>query len=99
MRRILIRMLAALLLVVAIAVGGGYLYLRQSLPAPSGEVAVAGIAGPGDIVGDADAIPHLFASTKLDALFGLSYVRAPDRLCHLEFRRRIAHGRPAGFFR
>jgi penicillin amidase len=98
MRRILLRILAALVLLILIAVGAGYVYLRQSLPQMSGTVAVAGVAGPVDIVRDADAIPHIFASTKLDALFGLGYVHAQDRLWQMEFQRRIGHGRLSEIF-
>jgi penicillin G amidase len=43
-------------------------------------------------VRDADAIPHIFASAKHDALFGLGYVHAQDRLWQMEFQRRIGHG-------
>ena len=89
----LIRLMAALLLLAIVAAGAAYLYLRQSLPQMSGEIAVAGVAGPVDIVRDADAIPHIFASTKADALFGLGYVHAQDRLWQMEFQRRIGHGR------
>jgi penicillin G amidase len=98
MRRILVRLLVALLLFIVIAVGVGYIYLRQSLPATSDDIAVTGIAGPVDIVRDADAIPHIFASTKLDALFGLGYVHAQDRLWQMEFQRRIGHGRLSEIF-
>jgi penicillin G amidase len=98
MRRLVVRLLAALLLLIVIAVGGGYVYLRQSLPEMNGDIAVAGIAGPIDIVRDADAIPHIFASTKLDALFGLGYVHAQDRLWQMEFQRRIGHGRLSEIF-
>src|SRR5258705_2201501 len=98
MRRLIVRFLAALVLLILIAVGAGYVYLRQSLPQMSGTVAVAGVAGPVDIVRDADAIPHIFASTKLDALFGLGYVHAQDRLWQMEFQRRIGHGRLSEIF-
>ena len=94
----LIRLMAALLLLAIVAAGAGYLYLRQSLPQMSGEIAVAGVAGPVDIVRDADAIPHIFASTKADALFGLGYVHAQDRLWQMEFQRRIGHGRLSEIF-
>src|SRR5262249_43134402 len=63
-----------------------------------GEIGVSGINGPVDIVRDADAIPHIFASTKLDALFGLGYVHAQDRLWQMEFQRRIGHGRLSEIF-
>jgi penicillin G amidase len=98
MRRLIVRLAAAMLLLIIIAVGGGYGYLRQSLPEMNGTIAVQGIAGPVDIVRDADAIPHIFASTKLDALFGLGYVHAQDRLWQMEFQRRIGHGRLSEIF-
>jgi penicillin G amidase len=98
MRRIIVRLLAAILLLIVAAVGAGYVYLRQSLPEMSGEIAVTGIAGPVEIVRDADAIPHIFASTKDDALFGLGYVHAQDRLWQMEFQRRIGHGRLSEIF-
>src|SRR3954463_11469169 len=93
MQRLIIRTFAAILLLIAIAAPTLYVYLRQSLPQVSGEIAVSGVSGPVDIVRDADAIPHVFASTKLDALFGLGYVHAQDRLWQMEFQRRIGHGR------
>src|SRR5262245_33310237 len=98
MRRILLRVLAAVLLLIVAFVAAGYLYLRQSLPQMSGNLTVSGISGPIDIVRDADAIPHIFASTKLDAMFGLGYVHAQDRLWQMEFQRRIGHGRLSEIF-
>jgi len=98
MRRILLRILAALVLLIVLAGAGLYFYLRQSLPQTSGQLVVSGVAGPVDIVRDADAIPHIFASTKADALFGLGYVHAQDRLWQMEFQRRIGHGRLSEIF-
>ena len=65
----------------------------RSLPQIDGTVTVAGLSAPIDIVRDADAIPHIFAANKLDALFGLGYAHAQDRLWQMEFQRRIGHGR------
>ena len=59
---------------------------------------VTGLSAPIDIVRDADAIPHIFAANKLDALFGLGYVHAQDRLWQMEFQRRIGHGRLSEVF-
>lgn len=82
----------------AIACLGAYVYLRQSLPLVNGTVSVVGVSAPVEIVRDADAIPHIFASTRLDALFGLGYVHAQDRLWQMELQRRIGHGRLAEIF-
>ena len=98
MRRVIVRSLAALVLILVASAAGAYLYLRQSLPRLDGTVAVAGISGPIEIVRDADAIPHIVASNKLDAFFGLGYVHAQDRLWQMEFQRRIGFGRLSEVF-
>jgi penicillin amidase len=91
--RMLVKALVAVLVVVALAAAGGRHYLRRSLPQIDGTITVAGASAPIDIVRDADAIPHIFASTKADALFGLGYVHAQDRLWQMELQRRIGFGR------
>ncbi|MGE5246450.1 MAG: penicillin acylase family protein [Betaproteobacteria bacterium] len=94
----LLKILAALLaLVVAVSVAG-YAYLRRSLPQIDGTAVVPGISAPVDIVRDADAIPHIFARTRRDALYGLGYVHAQDRLWQMEFQRRIGFGRLSEIF-
>ena len=57
-----------------------------------------GLSSSIDIIRDADAIPHIFASNVPDALFGLGYVHAQDRLWQMEFQRRIGHGRLSEIF-
>jgi penicillin amidase len=81
-----------LVVILAAASAGGYVYLRRSLPQTSGTVRVEGLSGPVEIVRDADAIPHIFASAKHDALLGLGFAHAQDRLWQMEFQRRIGHG-------
>ena len=98
MRRIISRVALALIVLVVLAGAGGYLYLRRSLPAWDEDQVVTGLSGPVDIVRDTDAIPHIFASTKADGLFGLGYVHAQDRLWQMEFQRRIGHGRLSEIF-
>src|SRR5579871_4677524 len=98
MRRILVRIGLAIVLLAAVAVLGGYLYLRQSLPDFDGGATVAGLTAPIDIVRDADGIPHIFATTKADGLFGLGYVHAQDRLWEMEFQRRVGFGRLSEVF-
>jgi penicillin amidase len=98
MRRLLVKTLVGLVIVVLLALATVYLFARRSLPQTSGTVAVPGITAPVDIVRDADNIPHIFAANKLDALFGLGYVHAQDRLWQMEFQRRIGHGRLSEMF-
>src|SRR4051812_26784452 len=98
MRRVIARIVVALVLLVAAAAAGAYLYLRQSLPAYDEDATVQGLTGDVDIVRDSDAIPHIFAANKLDGLFGLGYAHAQDRLWQMEFQRRVGHGRLSEIF-
>jgi penicillin G amidase len=98
MRRWLLKAFAAIVVLLAIALVAVYVLMRRSLPVVDGETRVRGISAPVEIVRDADAIPHIFAATKADALFGLGYVHAQDRLWQMEFQRRIGHGRLSEIF-
>jgi penicillin amidase len=93
MRRKLAFTLAGLAVLALAVAGSAYLYLRRSLPTVDGTVRVQGLSAPIDIVRDRADIPHIFARSKLDALFGLGYVHAQDRLWQMEFQRRIGFGR------
>src|SRR5215471_390655 len=93
MRRFLLKAFAIVAVLVALVFAAGYHYLRRSLPQVDGTLRVPGLAAPIDIVRDADAIPHIFAANKQDALFGLGYVHAQDRLWQMELQRRIGFGR------
>jgi penicillin amidase len=84
--------------ILAVAAGAAYHYLRRSLPLLDGTYRGNRIRSTVDIVRDADAIPHVFAANKLDALFGLGYVHAQDRLWQMEFQRRIGFGRLSEIF-
>jgi penicillin amidase len=98
MRRTTKRRLALVTAAIALVMVGGFTYLRQSLPRVGGTVVVTGISAPIEIVRDADAVPHIFAAAKLDALYGLGYVHAQDRLWQMEFQRRIGRGRLSELF-
>ena len=93
MRRFLVKASVVILALLAIVCGAVYVSLRRSLPQIDGVLTVTGISAAIDVVRDADAIPHIFASTRLDALYGLGYVHAQDRLWQMEFQRRIGFGR------
>ena len=98
MRRTLTKATAMVFALVAAVCAGVYFYLRQSLPLVEGTIGVPGLSGPVDIVRDQDDIPHIFAATKADALFGLGYAHAQDRLWQMEFQRRIGFGRLSEIF-
>ena len=93
-RRILIGVLALLMFLG----GGGYLYLRSSLPRIEGRIAVEGLAGPVTIARDTDGVPLISAASDADAVFGLGFAHAQDRLFQMETMRRYGAGRLAEIF-
>lgn len=96
--RIIARVVIVLVLIVLILTGGGYLWLRRSLPQTSGSVDVSGISAPVTITRDSDGVPHIRGQSEADALFGLGYAHAQDRLWQLEMQRRIGNGRLSEIF-
>ena len=93
--RLLLRLIAVIAILVVLAAAGAYLTLRQSLPKTSGEIRLAGLTAPAEILRDRYGIPHIFAASLEDASFALGYVHAQDRLWQMEMNRRIAAGRVA----
>jgi penicillin G amidase len=94
-RRWIRRILLAVVAIVLIAGGLAYWRLRAPLPDTSGTISVDGLRGRVEIVRDVDAVPHIRAASEADALFGLGYVHAQERLWQMEFQRRVAQGRLA----
>ncbi|MCE9522087.1 MAG: penicillin acylase family protein, partial [Alphaproteobacteria bacterium] len=85
--------IAGLLAMLVLYVGASALALRGSLPKLAGTVIVAGPSAPVRILRDADGVPHIYAKSRNDALFGLGFVHGQDRLWQMEVQRRIIQGR------
>lgn len=90
--RVALRIVGGIVVVAVLVVAGGWLYLRTSLPRMRGTVTVQGLAQPVEVVRDANDVPHIFAKDIPDALFGLGYVHAQDRLWQMDFQRRLGSG-------
>ncbi len=90
--------LAGFLILLLLVLGGGYLYLRSSLPQVEGRVTVQGLNAPVTIARDADGVPLITASDDADAAFGLGFAHAQDRLFQMETMRRYGAGRLAEIF-
>ena len=89
--------LTVLLLVLLLAAAAA-IYAWRALPQTSGTIALPGVHGAVRIERDADGIPTIHAASADDAMFGLGFVHAQDRLWQLETHRRIAAGRLAEAF-
>jgi len=94
----LLRLVLALILLLVVAAGGGYLWLRTTLPQTEGTVTLAGLAAPVEVVRDRHGVPHIYAKTRADAAYALGFVHAQDRLWQMEMERRIGQGRLSELF-
>lgn len=70
----------------------------QSLAVIDGELTLAGLKAPVEIIRDQQGIPHIFAKNEHDLFFAQGYVMAQDRLWQLEMWRRWREGRLAEVF-
>ena len=93
--RVALRILGVLVLLIFLAAAAAYLFLRQSLPKPTGEIALQGVSAPIEVLRDRHGVPHIYARTIEDAHFALGFVHAQDRLWQMEMSRRIGSGRLA----
>ena len=93
--RFLLRLGGVLLVLLLLCAGAAYGYLRLSLPKVEGEIQLAGLGAQVEVQRDRYSIPHIFAKSLEDAVFGLGFVHAQDRLWQMELNRRLAAGRMA----
>lgn len=75
-----------------------WIYSRRVLPQMNGSITLQGLKAELRIERDEDGIPTIRAASRDDALFGLGYVHAQDRLWQLEVHKRIGSGRLAEAF-
>ncbi len=71
---------------------------RRRLPQMNGEISLPGLDAPVEIYRDQWGIPHIYASSYVDALFAQGFVHAQDRLFQMELNRRTAHGKLSEVF-
>lgn len=98
MGRILVRILAAVLAVALVALGGSYLWLRTSLPMTVGQLTLPGLHGTVRVTRDRYGIPTIVAQEDRGAAFALGFVHAQDRLFQMDMMRRFAAGRLSEWF-
>jgi penicillin amidase len=89
-KRILFVLIA---LFVAGSGAGAWWWGRQSLPALDGELRLAGLAGPVEVLFDDWGVPHVYATGPEDAWAAAGMLHARDRLWQMELYRRAAYGR------
>jgi penicillin amidase len=83
--------ITVLILIVLLAAVGTW-FVRRPWPQVKGEIAVAGLTAPVEVIRDDWGVPHIYAEDEHDLFFAQGYVHAQDRLWQMEFNRRIASG-------
>lgn len=86
-----IGVIVALLLVAVVAFL--FIFLQLQKPSYDGTVTLTGLEKEVEVQYDKFGVPHIYASSELDAYFALGYVHAQDRLFQMEMLRRAADGR------
>jgi penicillin amidase len=66
---------------------------RRSLSQIDGDLKVAGLRQPVEVVRDHWGVPHIYAQNDDDLFFAQGYVMAQDRLWQMEWWRRVYEGR------
>lgn len=86
-----IGVIVALLLVAVVAFL--FIFLQLQKPSYDRTVTLTGLEKEVEVQYDKFGVPHIYASSELDAYFALGYVHAQDRLFQMEMLRRAADGR------
>lgn len=91
--KILKRTVIVLLVLLVVAVAGGYLYIKSTAPMYEGSVTLQGLKGNVEVYFDNYGVPHIYAGSLEDAYYALGFVHAQDRLFQMELVRRAGAGR------
>ena len=86
------------IVVVIVVASGSAIILETSVPDYDGRDRIPELGGPVTVIRDANAVPHIFADSALDAYRALGYLHAQDRFFQMELARRIGTGRLSELF-
>jgi penicillin G amidase len=96
------KILVSLLLIIIIAVIGGYIFLNhisnKGIPEYNGEIQLKNLKEKVVVRRDAHAIPHIIAQNEEDLYRATGYVLAQDRLWQMDLLRRVTQGRLSEIF-
>ena len=92
MKKILLRVLGAIVALILVVTITAWYLLRASLPQLDGEIIVAGIDAPVIIARDVDGIPAISAASRKDLAFATGFAHGQDRFFQMDLIRRQAAG-------
>ena len=69
--------------------------VRRPFPTTSGEISIAGLSGPVEVLRDERGVPHIYADTAADLAMAQGFVHAQDRFVQMDLGRLATAGRLA----
>jgi len=81
-----------ILIVAALGIAAGYLWLRSSKPTYDGNLSLPGLQQPVQVYFDEYGVPHIYAQNNHDLYLAFGYIHAQDRLFQMELLRRAGGG-------
>ncbi len=95
LRRVLVPLAAALVLVIVAAFVLGVGLVRRSFPQSDGELTLAGLSSEVEVLRDDRGITHIYADTSEDLFMAQGFTAAQDRFFQMDLRRHVTAGRLA----
>jgi penicillin amidase len=96
-RRVLLWLAGALVVVVLVLFVTGALMIWRSWPQVSGTISAQQLQAPVEVIRDKWGVTHIYAQNAHDLFFAQGFVQAQDRMWQLEFSRRLGSGRLSEF--
>lgn len=93
-----LRVVAALVVLLLIAVLLGIGVVRRSFPTTDGTLSIPGLDSQVVVTRDASGIPRIEADTARDLFLAQGFVHAQDRFWEMDFRRHVTAGRLSELF-
>jgi penicillin amidase len=97
-RKLVIGLLIAVLLLVTLGIGGLAVITGRALPQTSGALRLSGLDAPVTVQRDANGIAQITATDVHDLFMAQGYVHAQERMWQMEVWRRISAGRLSEVF-
>jgi len=91
-KKLILWLASVLFLLIIVSIIAVNLFLSRSLPQIEGEITIATIQQPVQIIRDEKGVPHIFAKNEHDLYVAQGYAQAQDRLFQMDLSRRQASG-------
>lgn len=92
------RVLLGVVCLMLLAVAGGWLYLRASLPALDGARTAPGLQGTVSVARDQHGVPVIRGESRLAVAYATGFVHAQERYFQMDLLRRVAAGELSELF-